>query len=271
MSVARTELADIDTRIARGEWWARLFDELSEVGMQRVEALPGPGEGPLHRVVRTAERLFRAVRLAVVAVMGLDRILAGLAALRKRSAADFAAARAAARAKADEHAAARARAEQRALARREGSNAEIRERVNDTIERSKSEPRDRDPLIEALDKQLAAVDPAIVDFDDLKLRETVLRICADLGLTPDWSRWEAGDWNTPDTPIAAATPALAPPRKPARRPPAPDEGSPAAQAPRLPPTRGPDDRYRVVPRRPGWRAHRQLAPPRGFRGTFVVE
>ena len=93
-----------------------------------------------------------------------------------------------------------ARAEKRAGARRVAGDAQPAQKESDGAPRAKPEPRDRDPLVEALDKRLAAVDPAIVDFDDLGLRETVLRICADLGVEPDWSRWEAGDWKTPDTP-----------------------------------------------------------------------
>ena len=236
MSARRFEIAEIDAAIARGEWWSRLFDELADLGMERVEALPGKGEGPLHRVVQTAERLFRAVRMAVVAAMGLDRILAGLADLRARSAADIAAARVRARAKADEDTAARERAEkraeERAVARREAGEAENRERVNDSAERPKSAPRDRDPLVEALDKRLAAVDPAIVDFDDLQLRETVLRICADLGVTPDWSRWEAGHWATPDTTPKTAPQVQAPPP---RSLPPPVQGLPGLLA-RIPDT-----------------------------------
>ena len=211
MPASRPDITDIEAAIARGQWWARLFDELSGRGMERVEALTVSGDRPLHRVVRLAERLFRAVRLAVVASMGLDQILAALAALGARSAADIAAARDRAQAKAEGDAAARRGAEERATARRAIPEAEVREPANDSVESPKSEPRDRDPLVEALGKRLAAVDPAIVDFDDLQLRETVLRICADLGVTPDWSRWEAGDWATPDATPKTPAPVQAPP------------------------------------------------------------
>jgi hypothetical protein len=231
MSVARPELADIEAIIAKGEWWSRLFDELADVGMERAEALSTTGPKPLHRVVDAAVRICRAVRLAVVAGMRLGQILAGLADLRARSTADIAAARAHAMARANQDAAAREQAEERAEARREagdGRESETPERESGDTPRSKPEPRDRDPLVEALDKRLAAVDPAIVDFDDLQLRETVLRICADLGVTPDWSRWEAGDWKTPDAP--AATAAVAPVHKrPPRSPP------PPAASTRVPP------------------------------------
>ncbi len=160
--------------------------------------------------------------------MRLGQILAGLADLRNRSAADLAAARARARAKAEEDDAVRERRAETAQARRAARDVretEIDRTETDGAERDapegefgpKAEHRDRDPLVEALDKRLAAVDPAIVDFDDLQLRETVLRICADLGITPDWNRWEAGQWATPDPtdaprPPAAARGASIPPR-----------------------------------------------------------
>ena len=143
--------------------------------------------------------------MAIVAAMRLDQIVLVLAALRLRSASESAAVRARARAKADEDAPreqAREMARDQARARREARTAELHETVIDRVDRIEPEApesRDRDPLVEALDKRLAAVDPAIVDFDDLKLRETVLRICADLFVTPDWPRWEAGDW-TVDAP-----------------------------------------------------------------------
>ena len=44
----------------------------------------------------------------------------------------------------------------------------------------------------------------------------MLRTCADLGVPPDWSLWEAGDWATCDAPVAAATPVPAPTRRPVR-------------------------------------------------------
>ncbi len=35
-----------------------------------------------------------------------------------------------------------------------------------------------------------------------------MRISADLGITPDWVRWEAGDWAAPDAPTHPVAPAL---------------------------------------------------------------
>ena len=99
-------------------------------------------------------------------------------------------------------------------ARREASAAQVRERLVDFIERESLPLQDRGRLIEALDRRLA-VDAALVDLDDLPLRKTVMRICVERGVTPDWNRWEAGDWTTSDglAPLALK-PASPPPPKP---------------------------------------------------------
>ena len=246
MSVARPELAAIDASIVRGRWWTRLFHELSHRGVGRAEELTASPNLASRRFLQELEHVVRAVRLAVTAAMGLGRIVRGLADLRAGSAVDIAAARARALAKAEAEAAARERTAARAEAAREARDAEDRPREADRAERDRPEPRERDPLVEALAKRLDAVDPAIVDFDDLALREMVVRICADLGITPDWERWEAGDWMASGTPAPApaavptrppppnpAQPQAAPtpPRRPARPPP---RSSPAPALPGLP-------------------------------------
>ena len=157
----------------------------------------------LCQFVDDVDRITRAVRLTAVAAIRLGGFLRGLADLRKLSPGDLAAARVRAKAKAEAEAAARETARMKARACREARAAEIRERVIDLIEREKPARRDRDPLVEALDRRLA-VDPALIELEYLALRETVMRICADLGVTPDWSRWEAGDWATSDSPDNAA-------------------------------------------------------------------
>ena len=214
---AHPEHAAIDADIAKGEWWARLFDELSERGTRRAEALKVDNPKHLRRVIGQFDRIARAVRLAVVAVLRLEAFLRGLARLRGLSSGDLSAARARARAKAEADAAARRTARDQAKRRRETRTAEVRERLMAIIEREKPAWRERDPLVQALDKRLA-MDPALLHIDDLPLREAVMRICADLGITPDWSRWEAGDWMTNDPPVGAArartVPAPPPPRKP---------------------------------------------------------
>jgi hypothetical protein len=203
LAAAHPDIAAIDAALAKGEWWVRLFDELARVANRRAKSLDVNNPKTLWQVAVDLERFTRALCLAVLAATCLEGFLSGLAELSKLSPGDLAAARARAKAKADAEAAARATARDKARVLREARKAEIRARVMDVIEREKPAHQDREPLIEALERRLA-VDPALVDVDDLPLRETVTRICAELGITPDWRRWEAGDWTTIDPPAGAA-------------------------------------------------------------------
>ncbi len=187
MASIRPDLAAIDAALAKGAWWARLFRDLADRGMRRAEALVVENRKGLRQVVDNVDRIARAVRLIVVAVMRLRGFLERLTQLRKLSPGDLAAARARAKAKAEEDAATRPTARDKASARREARAAENPERVVDLIEREKPARRGRDPLVEALDERLA-VDPALVEVDDLPLRLTAMRIGADLGTTANWSR-----------------------------------------------------------------------------------
>ncbi|HEX4742842.1 MAG TPA: hypothetical protein VH353_16060, partial [Caulobacteraceae bacterium] len=70
-------------------------------------------------------------------------------------------------------------------------------------------------------------DEAYQDLERLPLRETVERLCADLQLAPDWSRWEGEGW-TPEEPFFR--PKVSIWRRPSRKPlPPPDAGSQSAQ------------------------------------------
>ena len=203
MPAARSSAADIDATIARGEWWLSLFEALSRRGERRRDALTQSRGGLARGFSRAVDRATRGVRLALIAVLRLEQILKVLADLRRRSVEEIAAIRA------------------RALARANSRSAAEQDRVEqhrfkrDAPDR---EPPDREPrgsLVDALDRRLAAVDPILVDFDDLGLRETVLRICADTGVTPDWDRWEAGDWAALETPCTSAPAAAVPVPAPA--------------------------------------------------------
>jgi hypothetical protein len=55
------------------------------------------------------------------------------------------------------------------------------------------QPEALNDVLEALEERLHE-DEAYVDLEQAPLRETVERLCADLELTPDWSRWEGEGW-----------------------------------------------------------------------------
>ena len=43
-------------------------------------------------------------------------------------------------------------------------------------------------------------DDVYAELEDRPLRETVERLCTDLGMSPDWSRWSGDDWIDHDGP-----------------------------------------------------------------------
>jgi hypothetical protein len=208
MSDAAPERADIDAALAKGEWWLRILEELAEAGVALASQLAGDVEAGRRRAEDAADdyvRVAAAVREAVAMRVRLEQALRGLASLRActrdeiaaamgRAAAETTAAAAAAEsaARANAHAKAGAQAKER----REARKAEVRELVTEAIDHEAADEEDHENLCLALEERLS-FDPAYTDIDSLPLRETVERICADLDITPDWSRWEAEDWNPP--------------------------------------------------------------------------
>ena len=80
MASTRPDTVAIDAALAKGEWWLRLFDELSNCGRRRSEALRNgksrwPTFGDLTRIAQ-------AVSLAIVAAIRLRGHLKNLARLR---------------------------------------------------------------------------------------------------------------------------------------------------------------------------------------------
>jgi hypothetical protein len=75
------------------------------------------------------------------------------------------------------------------------------ERLRDIVlEAAEREIDDTEALSDvelALDERLGG-DPAYAGLADLPLEETVRRLCADLELEPDWSRWAGEGWAPPE-------------------------------------------------------------------------
>jgi hypothetical protein len=82
---------------------------------------------------------------------------------------------------------------------RTGKKAEVRTLVRDVIDRETPDAKDNDVLVDALDERLLC-DEAYFNIADLPLRDIVERLCADLQLNPDWSRWTGEGWK-PDPPF----------------------------------------------------------------------
>ena len=79
-AAALPDITAIDAAVAKGEWWLRLFDELSNRGRRRSEAVrDGKGRWP---TFGDLARIAHAVCLAVVAAIRLRGYLKDLARLR---------------------------------------------------------------------------------------------------------------------------------------------------------------------------------------------
>ena len=102
----------------------------------------------------------------------------------------------------DWQAGADARREERRV-RVEAAGEERMARAHDlvvaVIDRETRDPDEYDDLWEALQERLTQ-DEAYVDGGERPLRETVERLCHDLGLTPDWDRWGEDGWIEDDGP-----------------------------------------------------------------------
>ena len=97
---------------------------------------------------------------------------------------------------------------------RSGAAGEARRLVVDVIDREAPDADDWENLADALDERLL-FDQAYAGLDDRPLRDVVERLCADLGLDPDWDRW-AGDGWAPPPPFSRPlhSPFAAPSRRP---------------------------------------------------------
>jgi hypothetical protein len=89
----------------------------------------------------------------------------------------------------------RARMDRDAAARDKVSEQAAMVILSESESESESETENRD-LLDALEERLSD-DVVYIDVEDQPLREVVERLCGDLGLEPDWSRWTDDGWREP--------------------------------------------------------------------------
>jgi hypothetical protein len=181
--------------IARVEHRLRLLDELAEMAMTLArgvtkravaaeEAAATTPASARDAVSSTAAddfaKLSRALRLTLDLTDRLEETL-------RRLRAGEASARVARR-RDDEARASRARDARHAAAR-----DKVAEQVAMVVFSESESERDSDDLLDALEERLTD-DVAYIGLEDEPLREVVERLCADLGLEPDWSRWTDDGW-----------------------------------------------------------------------------
>jgi hypothetical protein len=209
-----------DPAVLRAERRLRLLEELTEIGMELARALrPGvsadepigeaAGGDPATDNVRgrgrdladALARLSRAVRLTMALEARTDEELrdlkSGIVRVRDQE-----------RAKAAE------RAEHTAHIDHLTRRGRVSYLVASLAEAEIGDEGEFENLCAALEERLEE-DAAYEDCDKWPLRETVERLCKDLALTPDWSRWAGEDWSVDD---ATGRSPFSPFREPSARP-----------------------------------------------------
>jgi hypothetical protein len=155
---------------ARTEHCLAMLERLAEKGMAVVEPVPEDGSA---QSAETFAKLSRAVRLTITLIMKIQDGPRG--------------------AKAKGEGPADAAAPDPYAPFKTGKKAKVRGLLRDVIDRETPDPEESDTLGDALDERLLC-DEAYDDIEDLPLRDIVERLCADLQLKPDWSRWTGDGW-----------------------------------------------------------------------------
>ncbi len=187
-----------DVAMLVAERQLRLLQELSEIGMDLARALrdkavadaatPG-GETGAEAAKPTVKPIDPAAAFA-----GLSRAIRLTLMLETRAAEALKAIRAGVAIEVQARRASTARQAEAAVEQRRDAHRQRVERlVRNVADREIDDIDELEDLHEALAERLDD-DPAYRDLDRLPLRETVERLCADLQITPDWSRWVGDDW-----------------------------------------------------------------------------
>jgi hypothetical protein len=103
------------------------------------------------------------------------------------------------------------------IERSEAAQERVVEQVKMVIAREAESEGDSCDLLAALDERLND-DIDYIDIDSRPLREAVERICGDLDLKPDWSRWTDAGWPEDPVELLGARPAWSPFNRPSRKP-----------------------------------------------------
>jgi hypothetical protein len=175
-------LADDDPSVVLAESRIRMLRRLAEIGMELAErtlntqVAPGKGRDPADSYAPIS----RAIRLTLALEAKTDEELRDLKAgvVRKRK-------KELKRAAKRHEAAAAKDAAERAV--------KVRELVAEAAEFEIADVYEFAQVYHALRERLDE-DPAYDDCGVRPLRETVERLCKDLMLSPDWSRWEGEGW-----------------------------------------------------------------------------
>ncbi len=182
-----------DPAVVRAERRLRLLEEIADIGMELVRALRTGAEAAAEPAVAdcgsTKRRdpvdqyasLSRSLRLTFALEAKADEELAGLKAdlsqtrQRERRVAGWSAG---------------ARNDERCANRRD----QVRRSLRQAAESEAESPEQLDNFFLAIEQRLAE-DPAYADLEARPLREIVERLCHDLHLYPNWTRWTGAGWS----------------------------------------------------------------------------
>lgn len=183
--------------VLRAERRLRLLEELADIGMDLVRALRPDAEAAAGDAARETARteshpakrrdpvdlyanVSRAVRLTLALEARTDAALtelkADLSQTRQRE-------QRVAAWSAD------AAVDERGASRRD----QVRRCLRTAAETEAESPEQLDDFFLAIEQRLAE-DPAYADLDDRPLREIVERLCFDLHIYPNWTRWTGAGW-----------------------------------------------------------------------------
>jgi hypothetical protein len=175
-------LADDDPSVVLAESRLRMLRRLAEIGMELAErtlntqTAPAKGRDPADAFAP----LSRAIRLTLTLEAKTDEALRDLRAgvVRKREKEKKRAAR---------------RHEAAAAKEAREREVKVRELVAEAAEAEIPDVYEFAQRYDALRERLEE-DSAYKDLSERPLRETVERLCKDLMISPDWSRWDGEGW-----------------------------------------------------------------------------
>jgi hypothetical protein len=175
-----------DPAVLAAEWRLRLLEEMAEIGMARLRALPpvGDSDGKTRDGADPFDRLSRAIRLTLVLHAKTHEQLRDLKAGVFET-------------RAKEKAAADKRASERVEKIREDRIERVRELVANVVDSEHENDDDFVRISDALDIRLEEDEP-IFGNPEHPLRAVVERLCKDLDVHPDWSLWEGDGWIVDD-------------------------------------------------------------------------
>ena len=206
--------------VARVEHRLRLLDELAEIAMEMVRGVAEHSREVKAAASQSAKagvtpeahdfgaddlaKLSRAVRLTLDLAGRLEE---SLRALRSGEA----------KIHEDRRKERRARELRTSIEQAEAAEQRVVEQVTMVIAREAESEGDSCDLLAALDERIDD-DIDHIGIGSRPLREAVERLCNDLDLKPDWSRWTDDGWPEDSAEILGARPAWSPFNRPSRTP-----------------------------------------------------